>query len=288
MDEKGYEFGVPAFAMATSIPDFLGALGDAKVRGCVYGVEDYPELGHLPVLRIVAERPSRLEEAFSDLNKRAQPPGGDNVALGILFEPSGGYRLSISIDPEDLTLRLLAGDYLHSPIAVMVAWNFRLRSTDPGLQKIRQWKEKNPLYPLLVGGASMGIDASLRPVGPTVPFFNVVFSENTTGKSVRIHPLFGTVHTTRRAEGPPKYSADQVRRRRREVLRRYFPLTAGRFAKTPASQAEEQWKFIQALCNLTLSKEMLGHSHYVGIGAADLSRSIEKHLRSRIESKSVQ
>jgi hypothetical protein len=284
--EKGYEFGVPFYAMATSLPDFVGALGEAKVVGCLYGGETHPDFGELPFLGIIATQPRALTTALADLHRRTQPPGGDLVILGFQLSPGGGYQLSISLDPEDLARRLLPGNYLNVPLSVVTSWHFFLNSTDQQLLKIKRWKEENPLYPLLLGGATTNAAGVIRPCGTVVPVFNVHFSEKKSGTPEIFHPMAGAAQHVDRDGDPPRYTSAQVVSRSREVLRRYFPLTTGSLGSLLAAPTcELEWQRAQALCNLAVSTEIFGRVHYIGASSGSLSTTIERHLKERIETK---
>jgi hypothetical protein len=275
--------------MATSLPTFVDDLRQAKVMACAYGGQAYGDLGLLPVIGLVARNSAKLENALIDLEKRAKPLGGDAVGVGILFQPSGGFRISISIDPEDLTLRLFPGNYLHSPLAVAVSWLYDLKSTHPQLPEIRRWKEKNPLFPVLLGGATQSASGKPQRVGSLVPVFNMEFAENTTGASATLFPSLGIVaHGTRKERGPEKYSAQELRNRRLKVLARYFPMTCRRTGTLGASLDDAAWERLQAMCNLTVSRELTAVPFYVGIAGDAISGAIESYLRSRVETRPIE
>ena len=286
--EKGYEFGVSLHVMAASIPLFVNALGEAKVVACAHGGQQYQDLGMLPSITLVAENPGKLEEGLVDLEKRAQPIGGDSIGIGILLQPSGGFRISISIDPVDLALRTLPGNYLHSPLAVAASWLYDLKSTHPQLANTTTWKEENPLFPVLLAGAALGPRGELVPVGPVVPVFNFRSATNTTGKPATLFASFGVVaQGHKRTDGPPRYTEVEVLQRRIKMLGRYFPITSGRTGAAALPTDDPKWATRQALCNLTLSREITGRAFYVGIPGGDLSVVIEEHLRSRDETHGI-
>jgi hypothetical protein len=287
--EKGYEFGAPVHVMATSLPTFVNDLGQAKVMACAYGVQPYEDLGSLPFVALVARNSTKLTEALTDLEKRAKPMGGDAIGVGILFQPAGGFRISISIDPDDLRLRLFPGNYLHVPFAVAASWLFDLKSAHPQLAEIRRWKQENPLFPVLLAGAKPLPGANLQPVGPVVPVFNMQFAENGTSSAATLFPAFGVVAQGKREDhGPEKYSAQEICDRRRTVLGRYFPISCRRNGLAGPLPADDEWERLQAICNLTISREMTGAPFYVGIRGGEISGRIEEHLRSRVETHAIQ
>jgi hypothetical protein len=287
--EKGYEFGIPVHVMAASLPTFVNDLGQAKVMACAYGFQSYGDLGPLPFVALVARNPSKLNDALIDLEKRAKPLGGDAVGVGMLFQPTGEFRISISIDPDDLRLRLFPGNYLHVPLAVAASWLFDLKSSHPHLAEIRRWKQKNPLFPVLLAGATSPASGQLQPVGPVVPVFNMEFADNGTGSSATLFPTLGVVAQGRQQDhGPEKYSAQDICDRRLTVLTRYFPITCRRTGLVAPSRADAEWERLQAICNLTVSHEMTGAPFYVGISGDEISGKLEEHLRSRVETHAVE
>jgi hypothetical protein len=153
---------------------------------------------------------------------------------------------------------------------------------------MRKWREEDPLYPILLGGATPTPDGGLLPVGPVVPVFNFQFSTNVTGNRATLFPSFGVVgHKEKHPKKPPVYTEAEVLRRRADVLGRYFPITTDRSGDAKLLADDPSWPTLQAVCNLTLSREITGGAFYVGVPGDDLSSEIEQHLRSRVETRPI-
>ena len=285
-DPKGFDFGLPRHAVVGGFPQFVPDLRAAKAIGCLYGWEPYQDFGHLPFLGLLTENKQKMAAALTDMNVRSQPLGGDGLVLGIRLNPTGGYQLAVGLDPAAMAERFAAGRHVFSFVAVTASWMYSLRTTDPAVLAMKTWKERNPAYPLLLGGIEAHRPGMFRPMNVVVPVFNVQFSEHSDHEP----PPFPFIPDSPRGEmrHPPKTTEEEIGRRRIGALKRYFPLTAANLAdRIPQDSSGDDWEVMQAVCNLMISRELCHADHFVGLSADDLAAAVEDHMRSRIETNGL-
>jgi hypothetical protein len=291
---SGFDFGVQEFVAVVSDTSFIQDLNAAKIIGASYGMQHQRDVGTAPSFALVGRNGEYLTKALSKIQSWDLGVGTDGCRLDVIFLNAGGYLLGISPDPGALANRLLPGSYLATPVVMAATWIHKIDSRDQALVSLKEYVEGGRVRPFFFGGEVLppgfALDrVSTRPVQPSILKFNARFSTEDLPADgmARAIVAAGVARTpSGRPAARPQQSSREIARQRSSVLQRYFPITAWRtiqFIDKAAIADVTQWQFVQAVCNLALSRDVCSKAHYAGIPPDKLFLRVNAALPSHIE-----
>lgn len=303
----GYDFGAELHALIVPGPDLTSVLTQAGIIGCAYGLSKVPEIPQpLPLITLVGTDAQQMRLAFNQFHRWASAGGGDAVELTFIFLTNGGYLLGISPEENRSRQRLSGYDRVYSPITVTPLYVKQLDTRQSFLHEFQDYKQ-HLISPFLLAAAvtkaTLGPNVTpdsiedLHDVKPLLKFEATILTE----PEVQEHTLPSLVlhSASKKRVRPPRsrYHQPEGRdyaKRRQEIIARHFPLTIRRLRATPLPQdigresesaQIRSWQVEQAICNLTLSKELCSDlPHYRCIASRkQLIEQVPAALRNRYE-----
>lgn len=298
--------------MALGSWEFVNNLGRAGVVGVAYGYAHSDEMNDdIPSVALVARDGDALRMAFDDFHAWAEKTDGDSLEVTFVFRQSGEYVLSLSHEPQRLIFRCLGYDRVHQPLTTFAAWSKQIDTTHPALRALKNYSDRFPA-PLLLDGAStritapleLGTTAALDPIPglkPLLKFRATFVDEDDVQPNTAAALALASVSPEQKGKKPSKEipkrkllsSPEEVSDRRREALRTHFPVTLERYARNAgvtelarrleADHDVHAWQVEQALCNLTLSMDILGHPHFLNLKRKKVTDSVTQALKARYE-----
>ena len=291
---SGFDFGVQEFVAVVGDTSFIQDLNAAEIIGASYGLQHQKDVGTAPSIALVGRNGEQLTKALSKIQAWDLGVGTDGCRLDVIFLNTGGYLLGISPDMGALANRLLPGSYLANPIFMAATWLKKMDSRDQALVRLKEYLEGGRVRPFFLGGEILppgfALDrTSIRPVQPSILKFSARFSTEDSPADGMVRAIVGArVARTPpgRTAARPQQSNREITRQRSSVLQRYFPVTAWRAIQVIDKAAipdVTQWQFVQAVCNLALSRDICSKAHYAGIPTDKLFRTVNAALPSHIE-----
>jgi hypothetical protein len=309
-EPSGFDYGCLPTALALGSWEFVNHLARAGVVGVAYAYGRSAELSaEVPSVVLLAQRGDALRHAFEDFHAWSDATDGDSVEVTFVFQESGGYVLTLSVEPQRLTFRCLGYDTVHQPMPTFAAWSKQIDSTHPALRSLQEYSRRFPA-PILIDGAEtlisapleMGTSASVQKIAglkPLLKFYATFIDEqdvqpNTTAALALASVLQKeSAHKARSSRSKPPSLPSDTARLRREALRAHFPVTLERLRRNPdvieliavldAEFGVRPWQVEQALCNLTLSTDTLGRPHFLNLKRKAVTETVAQALGTRYE-----
>ena len=305
--ERGFDFGLARRAILISGVEMISDLLEAKVQGCGYGVFRHPKLGEIPEISLAAEHGEPLKRALTALSGWDAAEGDDGFALEFLFLNDGGYVLGLAPNAAVIRNRLRGSDRLFEPIVSGPLFIKGMTTRHPFLSDFRDYIETSTIAPFTFSGAQ-STSPLTPPQGvagmPQILKFAARFAdEDTVAGGTFVEAMLATHRGTvgklcRRQRDADLWQPDRkeparIPRRREDQIRRHFPATfwrlsgsstVDRFRLRHAKLRLSESQVIQGVINLTLSSEIVGKFHYVGVSRKELPSVIQIALRERFES----
>jgi hypothetical protein len=314
----GWDYGVPLHALAVGSFSFVEHLHKADILGVAYGFSSHPQIeGPLPEIALVGRHRQNLTAIFKEWNEWAKLTDGDAVELSFVFLRNGGYQLVINPESQRQILRLLGFDAFWQPVAVQASWLKQMDTRQPFLDQLLQHVAYG-LGPFLLsavvytgiaiapGPSPEGIEP-LPEVQPLLKFEARFIDEDKAstdpwGKQMAAAGLIGESKNKKPKKRkrphklpkrPPRLSNSEISSGRQQKLKKLFPVTLARIARSPECQkivsalyrdGIRLWQIEQAICNLCISLEMTGgQPHFLGISQEQWPSSLTNHLAKRYE-----
>lgn len=298
---RGFDYGCLPHAMAVGYYEFPNQLGEASVIGVAYGETWSDEIKRrVPTVTLVAQRGEPLAKAFDTFNAWAASTDPDAIELTIVVSTNGGYILSLSPEMSRLERRCLGFDRTHSLTFVMTTWSKPIDTVHPFLRQLQEYS-RQPVAPFYLSGAThpapiTTLAGESPPALRPIPGLQALLKfEATLVDELDVEPgttaamalqIASSNKSDRQRNGrhiPP--SPSHVSKQRVTTLRTHFPVTLERIQRT--GEVREMARELardgiaigqieQALCNLTLSRDLRAGSHYASI----LTPKFVDHVRS--------
>lgn len=292
--------------------DFVRNLRDAEIVGVAYGFRYCEALkSTLPFMSLIGRNATPLKKAFEEFEAWSKQSDGDAAEMTVVFLKSGGYIVGLNPEPRRLEQRAAGFNRTYQPLYSFATWQHNLTAIGPQVQEFRKYKQ-GFLSPFLLSAdvtsdaimrAPGGLMPRLIQVSPGILKFEATFIDE---EDVQANTIPASLIAIRRgnssrskqitkdkeSKGRLKPSPAQLREIRASTLRTHFPVNMNRIAQSKtisAIKAEvlakgaQEWQFVQALCNLALSKDMGSSPHFKDVPPDKFMHSITEALSRRYE-----
>ena len=303
----GLDYGLGFKAAAIGSIEFNKNLAASEIVAVVYGFNYSRTLGaRVPAITLLGRNKESLQKAFEEFSNWASWTNPDAIEVTIVFTREGGYRLCIGPEITALYKRAFQYNSVVNPMAFQTTWIKPFDTASKTLRELRKMLSTGIIRPYLLEAAQYNglrlsagtfIPELMEPVSLERELlkFEIRFVDEGSEHDQQWQriALVDRECCDKPAAADKTTPKPLVWSNRDDALKRLFPVTLWRSRSVEACgdlrRAAErlglyEWQIDQALCNLTLSREIAGGNfHFRGLRKRDWPEQVWNALGERYE-----